>query len=174
MRYKVKNALILKQENFRENDLKITILNQSGKYEFLVKGGKNINSKLSPMLAPLIFCDLWIIKSKYFSLDKIAEVNVRVNFFNNLRNKPKHLKFALRAIKIIDNVSYPEIQSGDLLKNLLKLFVRISNVKVNDLSKLWIHFELFVLEYLGIKQAEFPKMNIKELSKYLEEKIINS
>ncbi|KKP30149.1 MAG: hypothetical protein UR15_C0005G0003 [Parcubacteria group bacterium GW2011_GWA2_31_28] len=174
MRYKIQNALILKQSNFRENDLKITLLNQNGKHELLAKGGKNINSKLVPMLLPLSFCDLWIIKSKYLSLDIIADVKIRNNFFENLRKSPLHLKFSLRAIEILDNISYPEISSGSLLKNLLKLLLTLPKIKEIDLPKLWIHFELFVLEYLGLKPSKLPKMSIKKLSKYLEEKILNS
>src|SRR3989338_8512521 len=201
MQYKIQNALILKQNNFRENDLKITLLNQNGKYELLAKGGKNINSKLAPMLLPLSFCDLWIIKSKYISLDTITDVKIKNNFFENLRKSPCHLRFSLRVIEILDNISitrqenlklqgllrfslrvieildnisYPELSSGDLLKNLLKLLVTLLKIKKADLPKLWIHFELFVLEYLGLKPIKLPKMSIKELSKYLENKILNS
>jgi len=174
MQYKIQNALILKQNNFRENDLKITLLNQNGKYELLAKGGKNINSKLAPMLLPLSFCDLWIIKSKYISLDTITDVKIKNNFFENLRKSPCHLRFSLRVIEILDNISYPELSSGDLLKNLLKLLVTLLKIKKADLPKLWIHFELFVLEYLGLKPNKLPKMSIKELSKYLENKILNS
>lgn len=173
MRYKIKNALILKQENFRENDLKIIVLNQNGKYELLAKGGKNINSKLAPSLLPLLFCDLWIIKSKYQNLDTIAEVKIRNNFFESLNDKPSHLRFSLSVVKILHQISYPEIYAGDLLKNLLNLLATLTKIKKEDLPKLWIHFELFVLEYLGLKPSKLHKMSIKKLSQYLEEKILN-
>lgn len=167
-------CLILHTRDTGEDSFTISILHaSSGKQEFLVQGGKKIGSKLSSLLQPLTLADIWVAASKRDG-GRVIEARA-INDFAPLKKEFLTLRFALRALDILNDAAYGFIETHDLMQVTIAIFEAIKTKKSTvDLKKLWIAFELAVLDHLGIKplQASLAShTSLNKLARHLEKEI---
>jgi len=167
-------CLILQARDTGEDSFSISVLHASwGKQEFLVQGGKKIGAKLSSLLQPLTLADIWVAASRREG-GRVIEARV-INDFTPLKKKFLALRFALRALDILKGATYGLIETHDLMQVTLAVFEAIQIKKSTvDLKKLWIAFELAVLNHLGIKPSDASltsHASLNKLAHYLEQEI---
>lgn len=164
---------MLNVRDFRENSLLVTVLHpQLGKVECLAKGAKHIGAKLTPWVQPLSLTHLLLASSRS-ELPCIREVEIIKKY---TPSSPLALKLSLRILSLLDNTTYARLECEVLMRNALSLLTVISSSPpLPDLKKLWIQFELLLLEYLGVKLKydTVPTFSdINAAARYLEKKIM--
>lgn len=167
----LENCLVLNVRDFRENSLLVTILHpQLGKIECLAKGAKHIGAKLTPWVQPLHVIHLLLAPTRA-GLPCIREVQAVKNY---TPSSPLALRLSLRILSLLDKTMYPHIECREFMRKVYPLFTIISSSPpLFDLKKIWVEFELLLLEYLGAKPeySVMPVFNINILARYLEKKI---
>lgn len=174
MTHYFEQCLVLSLRDKGEDSFTITVLHATlGKQEFLVQGGKKIGAKIAPLLQPLTLADIWVAPSKREG-GRVIEARV-IKDFALLKKRPLSLRFALRALEILNRATYGLVEAGDILKVTITIFEAIEKERaVPDLKKLWISFELAVLDHLGVKPARASLnayASLSELARYLEQEI---
>lgn len=171
----LKHCLILCIRDRGENSLLVSTLHpELGKQEFLAKGAKNIGAKLTPFLQPLHLVHLWLAptRSAYPTIQEVMPVA------SYLPAAYPALKFALRVAQVLDMVSFPQLEARAFMRDTARilLLMRDPRTEENDLTKLWIQFELVTLSYLG--RAPDTKAirakSLPHLSLHLERMIMHS
>ncbi len=104
----------------------------------------------------------------------IIEVGV-VNEFFDVKTHRLSLRFCLRALEILEKVTYPLLDASQLIKYATQTFLLLSKKDtLEDVKKLWIFFELCVLEYLGAKpdiKKISANLSLNQLAGQLEKRI---
>lgn len=152
----------------------MTILHSSlGKQEFLARGGKKIHAKLTPLLQPLLLVNLWVAPTRG-EFPTVIDVEV-IEDFALLKQKSLRLRFALKSLDILGRATYPLLEAQTLLKSSIAILHTIAEQEhISDLKKLWIYFELRVLDYLGAKPSRKDRENaasLTHLARSLEKRI---
>lgn len=144
-------CLILKTRDFGEDSLVVTILSPMlGKQEFVARGAKKIGAKLASSLQPLNLVNILTANAKG-PLSTIIEVET-INEFLDAKTQRLPLRFSLRALDILETATYPLIDASAIITRAVKIFSLLSKKDaLPDIKKLWIYFELCVLDYLGAK-----------------------
>ncbi|MBI4652793.1 DNA repair protein RecO [Candidatus Kuenenbacteria bacterium] len=165
-------GIILKRENFRENDRLITIYTRDyGKIETIAYGTRKIKSKLAGHLEPFTLVDLIIVKGKNF--DKIIGSRT-INSFCNLKFDLIKIKQGAQILKTVDvmtKVHFKDEKIFRLLKETLEMIslkqesARITMKSTNQSDYLTYYFILHFLSLLGytpeLYQCVHCKIKIK-------------
>ncbi|MEK7167126.1 MAG: DNA repair protein RecO [Patescibacteria group bacterium] len=140
-------GIILKRENFRENDRLITIYTRNyGKIETIAHGTRKIKSKLAGHLEPFTLVDLIIVKGKNF--DKIIGSKT-INSFCNLKFDLIKIKQGAQVLKTIDAMTKVHLKDEKIFK-LLRKTLEIIEEKNNGEINLWPDVYFFILRLLSI------------------------
>jgi DNA repair protein RecO (recombination protein O) len=156
-------GIILKRENFRENDRLITIYTRDyGKIETIAHGTRKIKSKLAGHLEPFTLVDLIIVKGKNF--DKIIGSKT-INSFCNLKFDLVKIKHGSQILKIADLMTKVHLKDEKIFRLLRKTLETISLKSVNQCDYLTYYFILHFLSLLGyapeLYQCVHCKIKIK-------------
>lgn len=158
----VKNCLIVKNQNYRENSLVVIVAHPTlGRQEFLAKGAKCIGAKLTPWLQPLLLVNVWAAASKG-ERPILQDVQVVADF------RPSYylgLKFSLKVITLLEKAAYPLIECQDFMRSTLRLLrtVRRQRLGLEELKQLWLEFEVLLLSFLGV-QPDLNAMKGQDLT----------
>lgn len=154
-------GIILKRENFRENDRLITIYTRDyGKIETIACGTRKIKSKLAGHLEPFTLVDLIIVKGKNF--DRIIGGKT-INSFCNLKFDLTKIKQGTQILKTVDamtKVHFKDEKIFRLLRKALEIIEKEHDEKIN----LWhnVYFFIFhLLSILGYKPELYQCLHCK-------------
>lgn len=142
-------AIILKESDCLEADRLFYIYTQKyGKVQLKVKGGKKIQSKLSPHLQSMAMLDLLIARGRNY--DRLAAVQLRQNFLQLKTSFTKIIiaSYFLEIIEQLTKLNHPDQALLDLLADYLNLLDKknFDQIKFRNLINF---FTLKLLVLLG-------------------------
>ena len=131
---------------------------------------------MTPSLAPGNLVNI-ITAPMRGTFPTIIEVEA-LNEFAHLKTHRIPLRFSLRALDILERITYPLIDASQILAHTTRIFSLLSTKEaLSDVKKLWIFFELCVLDYLGAKpdMRTFPQhASLNQLARKLEGRIYHA
>jgi len=146
-------AIVLKRQDFRENDSKIIIYSlEKGKLELVARGAKKISSKLSGHIEPIGLVRIMAVRGKQY--DYVGGA-VSKDSFQKIKNDLDKIKSSGEVINIFLKLIKEEEKNLDIY-NLIKSFFEIFNRK--DFEKnnfLTSIFLLKLLSYIGYSPELF-------------------
>ncbi len=173
MYYKL-NAIILKRQNFKEDDLLITAYSlESGKVILQAKGGKKIKSKLAGHLEPISLSKLEVTGAKYF--DQLIGAQVKQGYYE-LKSNLVALAYTSYFFELIDGLTqeqHTDKRIFMLLKKTLSFFNARNNFKLNFGYKVArIAFSFKLLRLLGFDLSADPNLFLSsEINYFVEQPI---
>jgi len=144
------NVIVLKRDDFRENDSRVIVFSkEKGRLELVVRGAKKIKSKLASHLEPLNLVEIMAIHGRNFDY---AGTALSSECFPNIKSDLEKLNFSVKAIGIFSAlIKDGEGTSAEVLFYLLKDYLEIID-KANDNLEFIHHiFLLKLLSELGYK-----------------------
>ncbi|MDD4332715.1 MAG: DNA repair protein RecO [Patescibacteria group bacterium] len=144
------NAIILKREDFRENDSRVIVFSkEKGKLELVARGAKKIKSKLAGHLEPLNLVEIMAVRGKQFDY---AGTALSEECFSILKNDWEKINISLKAVKIFNGLIKVEEESGaENLFFLLKKYLEITDKTKENPALFFYIFLLKLLVELGYR-----------------------
>jgi len=142
------SAIILKREDFRENDSRVFVFSkEKGKLELVARGTKKTKSKLAGHLEPFNLVEIMAIRGRNF--DYVGTALSSECFFD-LKNDLEKLDKAGKAINVFNNsVKLNEATDALNLYVLLKKYLKNTNNSEKNQELLFCIFLLKLLVELG-------------------------
>jgi len=186
-------AIILRREDFRENDLLVTVYSRGhGRIKLQARGAKRIKSKLAGHLEPVNLCLLSVVKGRLFNQLIGAET---VNFFVGIKYNLIKLAYASYMIELVDRLVgegqkdekvYELLRKGleylnkiqdtrynkqesPKLQNLSSKQISISNVKYPIIR---IVFGFKLLDLLGFNPREKKHIGLKDEIDFMVNRVV--
>lgn len=142
-------AIVLRENDSLEADRLFYIYTEKkGKVQVMVKGGKKIQSKLSPHLQSFAVANLLVAKGKNY--DRLASGQILQNFAN-VKNDFGKIAVAYSFIDLVDQLTktyHPDQKIFNLLLEYLKLLDE-NNFSTLQLKNILSFFILKLLHFLG-------------------------
>jgi DNA repair protein RecO (recombination protein O) len=114
-------AIILRNTAYKERDSQIDVFSKEfGRLDLVVRGTKDIRSKLAGQIEPISLCDIMVVKGR---LRDYLGAAVAKNSFLNIKNDLEKIEMAGKAMKIyLDHIRSGEPETGlfFLLKDYLE------------------------------------------------------
>jgi len=146
--YKTK-AIVLRENDYINADRLFYIYTQSqGKVTLMVKGGKKIQSKLTPHLQNFSVTNLLIVKGRTF--DRLASSQILQNY-QDIKNNFEKIAIAYNFLELVDkltHVHHPDEKIFDLLVEYLEV-LNDNNLDTIQLKNLSNYFTVRFLGLLG-------------------------
>jgi DNA repair protein RecO (recombination protein O) len=134
--YKSK-VIVLDRKPFREHDIRAAVYSlEKGRMDFVVRGAKKIESKLSGHLEPLCLSDIMIVRGR--QLDYIGSAATENSFINLKRDFDK-INCAGEAVRVFKK-TVKNNEPDERLFYLLNDFLSI----LNSRAPLIVNYELFI------------------------------
>ncbi len=152
-------ALILKRQDYRDDDLLVTIYSrESGKLTLIARGAKKILSKLAGHLEPVSLSLLNVASGK--SLDQLTGASM-VKSYARLKADLAKTAAAVWFLRLLDRLTldnHPDDQIFNLAEKYLDFLAR----KEDDyeIAKLAVGFKLLAL--LGLSPVEKADLKFRE------------
>jgi len=151
MAYYHSEGIILRTQDFGENDKLITLLSPlQGKYSCLAKGAKKLNSSFVGKLEPLNQLSLFLARGK--NLDILSQVKV-IDHNQTLKENLELMAFAFLYLELFENLTIPYEKSSAFYKLLLTLLSGLKKGFAPRLLTCW--GEIILLKLSGF----FPLMD---------------
>lgn len=155
--YNIK-AIVLKREDFRESDSRITVYSRErGKMSLVVRGAKKLVSKLSSHIEPVTLVDIMVVAGKNMNYVGGAE---SINCFTGIKNNFSKLQITGEAMRFFDKIIKPEfadIQVFELLEEFLRLinseeilFYESEDEEDESFAQFRIFLYAFIMKLLSI------------------------
>lgn len=144
------NAIVLKKEDFRDNDIIATVYSpEKGKLTLQARGAKHIKSKLSPHLEPLSLSFLNVTNGRQF--DQLIGAQ-SVSVYSRIHSSYSLLSTALSSLSLYDRFifdSSPDYSLYALLSRYLDFLDRRCYDDENKISLSFLVFQARFLYFLG-------------------------
>ena len=148
-------AIVLKRQNFKDDDLLVTCYSfEKGKIILQAKGAKKILSKLAGHLEPVSLSALNLTIGK--SIDRLIGAQ-SVKNYPYLKSNIQTLAYADYFIELIDKLTRENQQDKNIFRLLEKSLDYLNNNK-NNLPVVRISFGYKLLHLLGFNPAEKGKL----------------
>ena len=141
-------AIILKRQIFREDDLLVTVYSlERGKLILQAKGAKKIKSKLAGHLEPVNLCRLEVVRGK--QIDRVIGAQT-INSFLKIKSDLLKLGYASYAVELIFELTKENHQDKAIFELLSKALNFLENEEQLDRLKVArIAFGFKLLFFLG-------------------------
>jgi len=170
--YYTLNAIILKRQNFKDDDLLITVYSlERGKIVLQAKGAKKIKSKLAGHLEPLTFSCLNIIHGKH--IDQLIGAQI-IQSYHCLKSNLMLVGYANYFVELIYELTheqYPDQQVFNLLKKSLDF---LDKADINSCKIARISFGFKLLHLLGFDSSVNTQLALNQEISYIVKNTINS
>lgn len=132
-------GLVLRAQNYGENDKLVTILTRDGKQTVLAKGARSIKSKIKTITEPFVFSD-FELNQKGGSIAWIKGGS-SIEIFYSLREDVEKLFLATYICDIANELSGERVDSADMLRLTLNTLYAMVN-DMRPLSQIKAVFEM--------------------------------
>jgi DNA repair protein RecO (recombination protein O) len=152
-------SLILKRQDFRDDDLLVTIYSrESGKLTLIARGAKKILSKLAGHLEPVSLSLLNAASGK--SIDQLTGASM-VKSYSRIKADLAKTAAAVWFLKLIDELTL-ENHADERIFTLAERYLDFLEQKEEDyeVAKLAVGFKLLAL--LGLSPAEKAELKFKK------------
>jgi len=169
--YYTLNAIILKRQNFKDDDLLITVYSlERGKIILQAKGAKRIKSKLAGHLEPLTLSNLNITHGKY--IDQLIGAQIIKSYYQ-IKSAITLIGYANYFIELIYNLTqedHPDKQIFVLLKKSLD-FLTIADDSSYKIARISFGFKL--LHLLGFDSSVNTQLALNSEISYIVKNTID-
>ncbi len=170
--YYTLNAIILKRQNFKDDDLLVTVYSfERGKIILQAKGAKRIKSKLAGHLEPLILSNLNITHGKY--IDQLIGAQI-IKSYQQIKSDIILIGYANYFIELIYNLTqegHADKQVFSLLKKSLDFLI---TADANSCKIARISFGFKLLHLLGFDSSVNTQLALNSEISYIVKNSINS
>lgn len=164
MRYYDLEAIILKREAWRENDVVVTVYSrEKGKLRLLLKGAKHITSKMAGHVEPVSLVSLNVVTRKG-DMDQVIGAQMRKSFAG-VKRDIKKLGYATYFLEVVDGLikgAHEDARLFGLIVGALDKLEHIQHVENLPLMRLVFVFKLLYI--LGLR----PRVEDGELDRVVE------
>lgn len=139
-------AIVIKNQDYKENDKLVTIFSEThGKINIIVRGAKKVKNSKLPLTLPFSFCDYVLFKGKtMMTLNEGSIIESFQDFLKDLET----VTYTTYILELIDIVLVEEEPNYNLFKDAATIFYFIKN-NVVPIEILIAYFELRVLKNTG-------------------------
>ena len=151
---KSSEALIIKRNDWRENDSRVVLYTKKfGKLSLVARGSKKSGSKIAGHIEPISLVDSMILKGKAY--DYLGSAICRRSYFN-IKSDLNSLYFVGAAFALFDRLVKEEAEDEELFNFLISWLGNIEDNFALSLDKdegelLYNYFALRLLTILGYK-----------------------
>jgi len=140
-------AIVLKQNDYINADRLFYIYTQKqGKVALMVKGGKKIQSKLTPNLQAMAVTNLLIAQGRRF--DRLASSQIEQNF-SNIKSNFEKIAAAYSLIELVDQLTQ-NYQADEKIFQLLLNYLEVIDKNKLESIKLRNLINFFSLQFLNL------------------------
>lgn len=153
-------GIILKTFKYSDSSKIVTIFSkETGKFNALVKGARNIKSKTSGIYNLINKIDVHFNKKETRDLQVISKAEV-LDSYNNLKSDFDSLSIGYRVIEIL-NLSLTEYYINQNLYNFTNVLLNQINNTQNSGKSFFLYFQIGFLEKMGLNFLSVS--NVKSL-----------